>query len=65
MDRDERLTAEGEAFVRELDALVQHREQRRLPVTSWLAALPDHGFTLSVKGLRRTGPSELHGLRSR
>jgi ubiquinone/menaquinone biosynthesis C-methylase UbiE len=52
MDRDALLTTEGKAFVRELDALAQSLEQRRLPVTSWLGALPDRGFTLSIKGLR-------------
>jgi SAM-dependent methyltransferase len=52
MDRDDLLTEEGAAFVRELDALTQELERRRLPVTSWYGGLPQPGFRLSAAGLR-------------
>jgi ubiquinone/menaquinone biosynthesis C-methylase UbiE len=70
MDRDVLLSAEGAAFVRELDALARELERRGLPVTSWLGALPDPplrptmaGLRLLVKKLRRgrrgIGPGDL------
>jgi len=52
MDRDDLLTPEGQAFVRELDALAQDLERRQLPVTSWLGALPAPRFELSKAGAR-------------
>ncbi len=52
MDRDDLLTAEGQTFVRELDALAQGIERRRLPVTSWLGTLPAPRFQISRAGVR-------------
>jgi SAM-dependent methyltransferase len=61
MDRDDLLTEEGAAFVRELDALVQELERRRLPVTSWYGGLPEPGFELSAQGLRTVVKRLLRG----
>jgi len=52
MDRDDLLTTEGQAFVRELDALAQDIERRGLPVTSWLGTLPAPRFQISRAGVR-------------
>ena len=52
MDQDDLLTLEGQAFVRELSALAQDLERRKLPVTSWLGALPAPRFPISKAGLR-------------
>ncbi|WP_373054270.1 class I SAM-dependent methyltransferase [Thioalkalivibrio sp.] len=52
MDRDDLLTEEGQAFVRELDALAQNIERRGLPVTSWLGTLPAPRFQISRAGIR-------------
>ena len=61
MDRDDLLTEEGAAFVRELDALVRELERRKLPVTSWYGGLPEPGFELSMRGLRAAAKRVLRG----